>query len=357
MKRHHKTIELQDQGSAVVRVIAALRLNALTLLTLACSGPALAQSQPPPQNQVDFEGEPLPTAGDLKFPVELINAGLVSGLVLHGYSGDTFRQMFAYSPGSDEIRRVKEERGTPTETWFRSEQTEGVGFLITACAVRNGGDELYVAGIVSNGDCIIQKWTYTPRAHGWMVWYPTGNVSTLGVPMIPAAPTLSVTDGGDWVAPTPREQVLQPAQRETIYTSPMGMENGEPTPSGVLSGLVVDPQGRYILVFDRAQKQILRIDRTQSPNVVTPITTLGTHPSIDLADDMRLMDLATGGRRLVVLRELTHVIPVSPTPWVHTVGTDANNDGTFESWEVLDRASWDASSYSDWSNWRPYWRE
>jgi len=89
-----------------VRVIAALRLNALTLLTLACSGPALAQSQPPPQNQVDFEGEPLPTAGDLKFPVELINAGLVSGLVLHGYSGDTFRQMFAYSPGSDEIRRV-----------------------------------------------------------------------------------------------------------------------------------------------------------------------------------------------------------------------------------------------------------
>jgi hypothetical protein len=145
---------------------------------------------------------------------------------------------------------------------------------------------VYVAGIVGNGDCIVQKWTYLPRTHGWMVWYPRGDVDSLGVPTIPAVPTICVTDGGDWAAPTPREQTLQPALRETIYTSPTGMEGGMPVSSG-----------------------------------------------------------------------LTHVVPVSPLPWVHTVGTDANNDGTFESWEVLNRASWASSAYADWAAWRPFWRE
>ncbi len=309
--------------------------------------------------QTPAEEEEVPSVGDLKFPLELIGAGLPSGLIVHGYHGGTFRQSFGYSPGGEDLRRVRKERGATTQAWKMGERTESVGFAITALAVRSGGDEVYIAGIRDSGECIIEKWSYAPRIGGWKVRHPGGGVTTLGLPAPIATPVLSLHGATEWTPPTLQEATLNRSRRDPVYTSPTTLDDqGDEVPSGVLSGLVVDPQGRYLLVFDRATQEILRIDRTQTPNVVTPITNLSTHPSLDLADDMRLREYIGGGRKIVILRELSHIVPLaSAGPYLHTVGTDLNNDGTFETWEVLDRAAWSTSAYKDWTNWSPYWRE
>jgi len=322
--------------------LGGIQMNNMTIASLLCA--ALAASavgyvaaQPSPATQGTPPETEL-TPGDLKFPTELFQSGLVN----RGVVSDVFTQTFTYTVGGKLVRRHKRERALPTDSWGRMSGSESVSYLVTGLTSRLGGDEIYVAGIRDNGDCVIERWTYASRKNGWRVdcALPQGGVP-IGTPAPAATQSIVVASGGDWEAVTAEDEKLPAATRREIHSSS----------GGPFYGIAVDPQGRYLLYFDLSDEKLYRIDLKQRPVVPVAIMTGSTH-GFKTAGNMQLMDFTGEGRKCLLRPVLSDA---ADSPEEYLLGTDANNDAVFESWAHHSSAQWDASQYSDWDEWEQFW--
>ena len=311
------------------RAERSLRHRFATLFTgvVVFTGTVAAQSIP-------LEPEPV-NLGALKFPGDIYQPYLITV----GLGDEVFRQGYSWSIGGTSIRRTKQERADADDTWVFMEGTQDAGFIIPALAARNGGDEIYVAGLRQNGSAVIERWTHGPRVHGWSVTFPLpSDVKALGQPAPPAVPVVNVAGGPPWAPVRDVDKVLSPPRRVEVYSSP----------DGPLHGMSADPQGRYLIFFDMGRGELIQLDLTQVPFQTNVLSTPASDPPLAAAGNIQVMDFEGEGRHLLVRPVLSDV---QLEPETYHVFSDTENDGAFESVEVMDEAEWDSSIYSDWSKW------
>lgn len=276
--------------------------------------------------------------GMQKVPDHIIEFGLYH----RGVESDRFVQAFSYGVGGTQIERSKRERENAGSDWFRMSGSEGVTFFVTGLAARLGGDELYIAGVERDGQSLIQKWVYHPRKHGWRVEceLPPG-IDALGVPAPVAAPSIGTASGDAWDSPKKADEDLAPAERSTLY------KDG----AGPFHGMAVDPQGRYLVFFEMASKEIQMLDLTQDPCVVTTLRDASAEGFLS-ADDIQVADFEGEGRKCFVRGRTTSNPNAKPE---YLLGSDTDNDGVFEGWAHYTEAAWEASDYSEHSKWGFFW--
>lgn len=313
-------------------------IASVILVPLVLAGVGVLAANAVPVRQAGGPAADEPTLGDLKFPIEIFQAGLVN----RGVVCPEITQTFGYTVGGRLVQRHKRERAAATDAWYLMEGDEKVSYRITALTTRLGGDEVFVAGIRDDGSCVIERWTYLPRKNGWQVTctLPPGS-APIGTPAPAATCLLAVASGEAWEAVSTDDMELPAATRREVYSSP----------GGPFYGLAVDPQGRYLLFFDVSTEQLLRIDLSQRP-VVPAVVFSGVTYGIKTAGNMQVMDFTGEGRKCLI-RPMLRDSEIEPE--VYLLGTDANNDGVFESWVKYSSAEWDTSVYSDWDKWRQFW--
>jgi hypothetical protein len=282
-----------------------------------------------------------PTPGSQKFPDAIFDLYRVEV----GYEGSVYSQSYTYGVGAKGLTRQKCERATDADPWTCLEAEESTSYYITSLDGREGGDQLFIAGLNDDGSCVIERWDYPGRKHGWHVSVSVPPGAGIGTSLPPVAPALAVSGGGDWQPPSSSAQSLPSASRTVIYTTQLGP----------IHGMDVDPQGRYLLFYDMSLETLFRLDLTQEPPAPTAIAQASSHSQLDQVGALDLMDFPGEGRKCLIRRELTSNFRRSQE--VYTLLGDANNDGIFEDVTVLDSDAWDASTYSDWTLWNQYWYE
>jgi hypothetical protein len=288
---------------------------------------------------VDSQG-PTPTPGMQKFPDVIFDPLQIKV----AYSGDVLLQNYMFGLGGKQVSRSKCERSDPSDPWTRLQASEGTSYFITGLSTREGGEQVFVAGLKDDATCVIERWTYSTRRQGWIASVPVPPGVGLGDPLPPTAVSVSVFGGGSWTSVPASMGPGQPASRSVIYT----------TSDGPLFGLSVDPEGRYLVTYDMGLKKLLQLDLTQDPVVAITLGQPSTQPSLDQVGVVDLMDFAGEGRKCLVRREYS--ADFQSAREIYTLFSDTDNDGVFESWSSLTQIQWLASPYSDWSKWDQFWR-
>lgn len=154
---------------------------------------------------------------------------------------EKLRATIWYAPGSDVITVSRRERADVTGEWDATEFEFTAGFPIADVAWREGGEELYVAGVkkVGPGTCasVIEKWILDlPRGS---VFWRVGSEFERGQPS--SANLSDYADvgfvGGVYAPPGKRSYSVPRVKKSTLITLGAGQ---------TISSLEVDPEGRFI---------------------------------------------------------------------------------------------------------------
>jgi len=246
---------------------------------------------------------------------------------------------------STSVKRVRCERSS-TEMQFQClENTESTNYLLTALASRLGGQVAYLAGILADGTCVVERWVTDPRPGGWSVGLSGPPTPPLGIPALPLSFVRTAAHTPTW-QPAPIGQAgLGPISRSTVFTSPFGP----------ITAMDVDPEGRFLLYYDLGIGALFQRDLLQPNAPPTILAQSSTTPTLTQVGSLELHEFDGEGRKCLVRR--AYGSPWSAAEESYLVLHDAENDGHFEGATVLSQAQWEASPYADWSKWRLFWKE
>jgi len=210
---------------------------------------------------------------------------------------------------------------------------------MTAVTSRDGGHEVYVAGVKFDGDVVIEKWRYGKRSKGWILGAPSDPLP-IGQPMPEFVPVES-PNGSSWVAPP--SNTGRPAVKSIFWSS---------SSVPILSALAVDPEGRYLLALSYPSGNVLQFDLTAaSPQTPSTILTVAQEPYLDKVSMMVMWEHASEGRKCIITKRVDG--------WTiddsQVVLSDSNNDGIFEAFDFYDKAQWKANGYHVYGAFRRYW--
>lgn len=217
-----------------------------------------------------------------------------------------------YSPGEYglDILTTEGHEGTV----YRSQHSLTTSFAISLVAERHP-DEIFVAGVdPATQEVVIERWRGTAPVgamQGAMFEAQTG----IGVPCDLHWPSVTIV-GGTFLPPADRGPRLPPA-RAVVYRG---------TDFTGVSGMVADPEGRFLLVQDEATGDIKRVTAGGTPQTIVSAATIPQAPSASLVSPYQD---AFDDR---VYAFLLHIDGVPPS---YLVLHDASNDGEFENIGVM----------------------
>jgi hypothetical protein len=238
--------------------------------------------------------------------------------------------------GSDTFIGEWEERNPdPSLSWHLSTATERVSFTITSITSREGGNEVYVAGIQSDGTDVIEKWIFSARKGGYHLVSQGAQPQPIGTPM-PAYSSFEVLEGGVFLSPPP---IHTGATRAALYRG---------SAMGHIRAMVCDPEGRFLIALTTPAGDLYRVHLVTNPGTVELLVANTQVPALQEATTMQYQHHATEGRKVVLTQAEGSVYPLY---YKNIVLSDADNDGVFESISALDHAAWLSAGYEDDSNW------
>ncbi len=289
---------------------------------------AISAAQLPGATPVAKRPDSFPNAIDSP---DTVQPGMLSDVLLQDYNTPI---------GTKTIIWNRAERADANATWERVSHVITVDYWITAVTSRNGGDDLFVAGMNTLGESIIERWTVPRRKNSHYSEYPS-SPPPLGQSKPSYCPTIS-TEGG----------VFEPGLETSLVTAPV-QDLVSRSQGGPWTQLAVDPEGRFLLAYDWNGKEIVRFDLTAGlPLPKTTIFSSSSTPSIAAVGHMDLREY-DGTRTLLIDSQLPGTYRSLAT-W--TVIQDNENDGTFDEVQVFSYEEYYASIYAQWEKWREHWK-
>ena len=261
-----------------------------------------------------------------------------------GYS-EGFVQYLDYARGGSEITVGRHEQplSSGNNDWESIETDHSVAYEIADIASRDGGDTLYIAGLIANdqGDLesVVERWSFQPPKGGHFIesknGAPTGSKS--------GEYEWSTGIRGEFQAIRDRTEKRAEPRRERIYR---GQRLGQ------IDLLILDPQGRYLITLSRGLGEMHSLDilgeQPIEPQLVPGASDL---PHLTVANSARIWQLPAHGRFIYLTEFEGHGIPLGRQ---HTIVVDAENDGIFESSVTMDQSAWNASPYSKCDDWQDF---
>jgi len=255
---------------------------------------------------------------------------------------------FSGVPGSiQKIYRRRKERSNSTATWFMEEREYSVPYWITAFCARNGGDDIFIAGVKANGDSILEHWRFNQPAYRYTVDYQ-GTASPIGIPLGVYAPVVRTVGGGQWKW---TKKAFNIGGRSS--GSP-GMNPTKTTlfegPLGPITAIAADPEGRFLLLFDYGTSTINQFVLGQSTPTFPVLYDLSSDSKFVRIDHIEPLDFKTPGERTYQLAG--KYLDASGNE-VYGSGTlkDQNNDGVFEAFNFTVHSAFLGTPYAVWSDW------
>jgi hypothetical protein len=278
---------------------------------------------------------------ELNYPDEISEQGAVHVAAKHSL----YLHTYAVDRGTSSLLESRAQRALVADEWTTHKQTLSVSFVITAFAWRNGGDEIFLAGLKRDGSTIIERWRFEVPDGAREVRYP-GAPPAIGTPQPAYVPALGMHGNTTSLIPTNWRQPITPT-RVVLWESS----------AGPITAMAADPEGRYLLIWNHSAKLLQRLPLVEDP-VANPIsaTTLysaTSHPLLDKVGDIEVRDFGTEGRKFLLRRNTSQVGTI--TTERYTVIADTNNDGNFESISFFTPQEMDASPYGTWESWKLFW--
>jgi hypothetical protein len=272
------------------------------------------------------------------FPAELHGSHYPSSRIMA--LSHSLRRSVLFVSGDTEITLRYGERLGSGEEWSVLDRLETVPFQITAVGSRQGGDELYVAGINAKGRSKIQRWIMTPREGGYYVRWLGSEPSPIGTPMPPFAAE-ELVNGALFQDPSLED--YGPPQKEELMESPS---------FGHVRDLLVDPEGRFLLILSFPEAAIHRVDLLAPSPQAEVLFATGQIPHLSKVRTMQLFQNPALGRVCVLTEVDGSVVPLGAR---RTLLIDANNDANFESVVTLTQEEWVLAGYEDPALWQRHW--
>ncbi len=286
----------------------------------------------------------------------LITAVVPSGVFdeklpdLHHVGGnfDHLVQGGQYGAGKRTIIWTRRERNGPNDPWTRSGNTYSTRYDLVAVASRLAGDEIYLAGILPDERSVIERWKF-PKKKGRWVYTMTNPAPPIGTP------------AGTWSASfSLHGQTLQMAALPPVWYAPDISVIMESNSHGFIRSIDVDPEGRFLLFSRYPEGDIYSIDLSQSTPSPTLLFSSTQHPELAALGELTIAQHEALGRVCVAEPADCGRASYLPTPPPVLLLIDSNNDGVFESTQVvpledyLETRELDATNHCVWS--RP-WRD
>jgi len=285
------------------------------------------------------------------FPWE---AADLHAIVLPGVDSALYKQRYNLTVGGQSVLRTRAERGN-TGMQFRTEEGEyPLAYFLTCWTGREGGDVIYLCGLKSTGESILQKWVFPVQNGRWVIRYP-GPTPPIGTPSPAFVPTLAVKGGGPWRWSNGLFQqgsLTQPSAPQPSI-SPQIVPIYEGT-EGPFTSMAVDPEGRQLFLYDFTQKSLRRLALTVTGATFETLYDDADYPLLSQIASLDVRDFGAEGRKLLARRQYQQTFVGSAE--VFTILSDADNDGNFETLVSYGRPTFDASPYSQWSAWKEFWR-
>lgn len=234
---------------------------------------------------------------------------------------ECYFQYFDWNFGATEIQWQRLERPNNTASdWRKSTNAFTTSYEITAACCRAGGDDVFVAGKQSDGDIVIERWTFSPRDGRWQHVPPA--MQPIGTQM-PVYSGTTAVKGGTWT--TPPETHASPRRAVVLESNSYSL----------VRGMDVDPEGRFLLFQDHDDGTLYRIRLDEgTPGAPEVLFTAAQIPSLAATVWIRPCDQISSGHRVWVLLE-----PDTSAKQKGTCATvllwDTNNDGAFDSSETM----------------------
>lgn len=253
---------------------------------------------------------------------------------------DVYRHSAQQYGGRDWVRVIRHQMQTATSSPITVRKEVTIAGQITEITARDGGNEIYVAAMKANGEALVERWIFTPSNGAYV--YGTGQpIPPVGVAQPPyhSAASVHVQGGGSFSA-TSAATIREP-RRTTIYESSL---------NGLVEDLVVEPEGRFLLMMMHQTHKILRVDLTDPSFPTQTVFEPAQYPMLVPAEDLTLWFHATEGR-MYVLREVS---PFTSSPEILLI-RDSNNDAILESPQALTHDQFIAAGYEEPGLWKELW--
>lgn len=254
---------------------------------------------------------------------------------------DVFRQSVTFRPGATTIVIDRDEKADARDARpAYSAMTEyDAGIFVSAVAWRNGGDQLFVAGVTPDGDHVIDRWDFVVREGQWIL-RPAATAPTIGAPASRFRLEQSVAGGGAPRVPPPGTPHVAPERTRVAQ----GMEFG-------VQSMSADPEGRFLLLLTDPDERVLCLDPS-SPEAPSVVRISRTLDHLRELKDIRIKHYEPLGR-VAVLTELGDF--GSGRGKDVTMLIDGDNDGTFESDRRISVREWlSDASLVDPTNWSTF---
>ena len=174
------------------------------------------------------------------------------------YSGITVRSssgvvMPGQSASDDLIVRRDRERDPSTQDFVERESVFSVSYDIVGVYQRTPSD-IFIAGANTNGSFVVERWTFQKNGGAYYASRPAAT-TPLGTPFTTPPTTIEIVG----TFGQPALGLGGPPLRNTVYQG---------TSMGPIRGLVVDPDGRYVLVLGGVAPgtAVYRLDLTSGAN-------------------------------------------------------------------------------------------
>lgn len=290
------------------------------LLFVAASSPLIGQQSEDPPAPVPVE-----------FPSELTD---ISAGYWRGGSGQStaLLQRVGFRPGAYGLAVRWKETDPNTQEIYEEQVFASTSFRITDVATREGGNEIYVAGLRDDGTGLVQRLTFAPRTGGFQIRTISTTIEPIGTAM-PNHGCEVVLTGGTFTVPT------QPSYGTPTRRLVLGNQ------IGLVRRLVVDPYGRFLLLLTHEDSKIYRLDLTSSPPDLSLLYSPVEIP--ELADMVTMVLLSRNeGGHFCVLTDIPPIPDPNQTTTHFVVLRDDDNDGNFSADSYASRQAYDAAGYS-----------
>lgn len=249
---------------------------------------------------------------------------------VYGARFANFIQGGSYFPGTSELRWNRRERVDDSATgWHETSAKYSTRYKIVDATCRMGGDVMYIAGILSDGRSVVEKWSFQQRQGRWS-HFVTGSAPAIGTSAGPYIGQTAVVGGTYSAPPTP-------------WYAPSITVLFETSAYGLIRSVSVDPEGRYLLFSTFPTGTIYQLDLQTSGATPTAILTTAEIPALASNDNIEVAQHATHGRVFIVVpSNWAAAYSTAPQPPVVLL-LDANNDGLYESHTSMTLSSYISS--------------
>lgn len=256
--------------------------------------------------------------GPVDFPEDLLDYSML--YYRGGGSSPNLQQRVGYKPSGHGFKVAWQERD-PGGAWSE-EFTIQVSFAyrLTCAAWREGGNDVYVAGLRDNGEAIVQRFQFPVRDGGY---YLSSDQAPAGI--------------GTPLAPYQAQQFL----KGTTFRPPDDRSYSNPARSrimgdeiGVIQAMEVDPYGRFLLLLTFNDSKLYRLDLSSGE-----LAFLYDDDDIPRMEDLNVRGYRFGTGHAYVMGRRQATFSSDHPP--RTVLVDDDNDGVVDS--VLTHATKDAS--------------